>query len=74
MKIHDLLAERVSVRSLETSPRIDKTPTIGYWAILQGKKLAKSNLLSHEEAKEALKTYHQVKPELKSLRIAFITK
>ena len=74
MKINELFEERVSIRSLVTSPRIDPTPAVGYYAVVQGNKLWKTNLLSAEEAKQVKKTYEITKPGTRGLRVVFITK
>ena len=61
MKVTELLYERIEsvpVSRLETSPRIEKQCTVGALAVVQGNKIWKSNLLSIEDAREAIKIYH----------------
>lgn len=74
MKLNELNEEKVSVKHLETSPRIDLSPSVGYWAIVQGNKMWKSNLLSAEEAQVALDVYKRTIPGVKNLKIVFVTK
>lgn len=63
MKLSEILFERIQevpVSRLETSPRIEKQCTVGSFAVVQGNKIWKSNLLSIEDAQAAIKTYHAV--------------
>ena len=74
MKARDILEEKVSVDKLETSPRIDKTPMIGWYAVVQGNKIWKSNIASVEEAKDVIKAYDATLPDHPLLKIVFVTK
>ena len=75
MKLHDVvLVEKMSIDSVETSGRIHKGAMAGSYAVLQGKKVWKSNLSSPAEARSVIKTYNEVKPGHPPLRVVFLTK
>jgi hypothetical protein len=63
MKLSEILFEgiqEVPVSKLITSPRIEKQCTVGSFAVVQGNKIWKSNLLSIEDARAAVKTYQSI--------------
>lgn len=63
MKLSEILFEgiqEVPVSKLITSPRIEKQCTVGSFAVVQGNKIWKSNLLSIEDARTTVKTYQSV--------------
>ena len=63
MKLSEFLFESIQeipVSRLETSPRIEKQCTVGSFAVVQGNKIWKSNLLSIEDARSAVRTYRSV--------------
>lgn len=74
MKLGELLLERMSVSSVETSPRIERRAMAGAYAVMQGKKVWKSNLSTPEEAKAVIAAYDAVKPGHPKLRVVFLTK
>lgn len=72
MKISDLLCEaveEVSVKQLETSPRIEKRCAVGYYAVVSGNKLWKTNLMSIDDARSVIDTYRATKQDVGHLKI-----
>lgn len=75
MKLDELIMEeKVSIKSVETSPRIEKKAMAGYYAVLQGKKVWKSNLLTADEARAVKATYDSTKHGHPPLRVVYLTK
>jgi hypothetical protein len=72
MRAQELFEEKVSVDKLETSPRIVKDVMVGWYAVVQGFKVWKSNIATVEEAKEVIKTYDAIIANHPPLRIIFV--
>lgn len=72
MRAQELFEEKVSVDKLETSPRIVKDVMVGWYAVVQGFKVWKSNIATVEEAKEVIKTYDAIIANHLPLRIIFV--
>jgi len=73
MRTHQLLEAipRVSIAQLETSPRIEKRAMIGSFAVVHGSRIWASNLLTVDDARASINTYHAVLGPV-DLKIVFI--
>lgn len=51
----------VSAADLETSERIEKATMVGYYAVIYGNKIWKSNCMTIKDAQDAIEMYRVVK-------------